>query len=336
MIRPATPELQPIICGITAPSGAGKTLSALMLAHGIRRVAGGEIGMIDTEGRRGLRYADKAKYPSFDFKHLDFQPPFSADRYGEAIKAMLEVPNMKTIIIDSMSHEHEGSGGYLEFHEAELDRVAGDDWRKRQKMTFTAWIKPAAARRRLINSFLQVPVNFIFCFRAKEKLKIIAGAEPIPLGWQAIAGEEFVYEMISRFLLPPGARGMPDWSDAAFAHGAAKRDDQDRALMPDNERISEAMGERIAKAYSGKAVAPRLQTEAGPNAQPSTGEGASQPDEFEELKEDGLAAAQGGVAVLTTWWARQTPNTKRALEKFKDETLKPRAKHADEEAGVQA
>src|ERR1700722_12134355 len=148
-IRPASPENSPALMGLTGPSGGGKALSALRLAHGIQSVVGGDIAVIDTEALRALRYSDKTKFPSFKFNHLEFGPPFSSDRYIEAIRAVHEAGN-KTIIVDSMSHEHESTGGYLEFHEAELDRMAGNDYKKREKMTFTAWIKPAAARRRLI------------------------------------------------------------------------------------------------------------------------------------------------------------------------------------------
>lgn len=319
-IRPATPELQPIILGMTGPSGSGKTLSALRLAHGIQSVTGGDIGIVDTEGRRALRYSDKAKFPNFTYKHLEFLPSFSSDRYCEALDAMVET-GCKTIIVDSMSHEHEGPGGYLEFHEKELDRMAGPDYKKREKMTFTGWIKPAAARRRLINRFLQIPANFIFCFRAKEKLKIVSGGAPIPLGWQAIAGEEFVYEMIARCLLPPGCKGVPDWSDAAFAHGAAKRDDQDRALFPDGMQLSEEIGRNIAQAYGGRSVQPRLVLDAQRVAD----------DKLEGKKQEGRKAAEGGLDVLGTWWRTLDGAMQRALSTFKDTELKPLAEQADSE-----
>lgn len=321
-IRPATPDHQPIILGLTGPSGSGKTLSALLLAHGVKDVVGGDIGMIDTEGRRGLRYADKTRFPDFEFKHLDFQPPFSSDRYAEAIAAMAAA-GVKTIIIDSMSHEHEGPGGYLEFHDKELDRMAGTDFKKREKMTFTAWIKPSAARRRLINSFLQVPLNFIFCFRAKEKLKIVSGGAPIPLGWQAIAGEEFVYEMIVRGLLPPGARGTPDWSAPAFAHGAAKRDDQDRHLFPDGAQITRQMGRDLANAYSGKGPArPRMEPTGGTTA---TSKAALVDKVKGELKE----ATEGGVDVLTAAWERLSAQQRQYLQVFYDDELFPAAQAVD-------
>lgn len=316
-IRPATVDHSPIILGITGPSGAGKTYSALQLAHGIKDAVGGEVGAIDTEGRRMLRYADKSRYPDFDFKYTEFQPPFSSARYAEAIEAMAK-SGVKTIIIDSMSHEHEGPGGYLEYHEAELDKMAGTDYAKRAKMTFTAWIKPAQARRRLINSFLQVPLNFIFCFRAKEKLKIVSGANPIPLGWQAIAGDEFVYEMIVRALLPPGSKGTPDWSEAAFAHGAAKRDDQDRYLFPDGKQISREMGKALALAYGGKGpVTARMNA---PDPKIAAMEAAKS-----ELKD----AAMGGLDVLTVAWERLTPAQRKFFQSYYDETLEPAAKGAD-------
>lgn len=324
-IKPATPDHVPIILGITSPSGAGKTLSSLLLAHGIQEVVGGDIGMIDTEGRRGLRYADKARWPDLSFKHLDFQPPFSSDRYADAIAAMAKTEGMKTIIVDSMSHEHEGPGGYLEFHERELDRMVPEknDYKKREKMTFTAWIKPAAARRRLINSFLQTPLNFIFCFRAKEKIKPVSGGQPLMLGWQAIAGEEFVYEMIVRALLLPGARGVPDWSEAAFKHGAAKLDAQDAALFPDGKPLSREIGRNIAQVYSGAGPL-RSRMDAGSAETRRTKEQI-----VADVKSSLLEAAEGGTHPLTVAWENLNPDQRKFLQPFYDAELFPAATTAD-------
>jgi hypothetical protein len=38
----------------------------------------------------------------------------------------------------------------------------------------------------------------ILCFRAKEKIKIVKGAEPIDLGWQPIASESIRSRRSSR------------------------------------------------------------------------------------------------------------------------------------------
>src|SRR5581483_7903415 len=107
-----------------------------------------------------------------DFKYAEFGEPFSSERYAEALKSAVSAGNVKTVIVDSMSHEHEGPGGYLMWHEKILDDIAGNDYSKRQKNTFTAWIKPASKRRLLINTILQLRCNFIFCFRAKEKIDL--------------------------------------------------------------------------------------------------------------------------------------------------------------------
>lgn len=241
-VENAKRESTPLLIGLVGPSGGGKTKSALRLAAGIQKVRGGKLVGIDTEARRMLHYADE-----FPLTYLEFKAPFSSTRYLEALKAAAEKADGGVVIVDSMSHEHEGEGGYLEFHESELDRMAGADWKKRERMTFTAWIKPAAERRRLINSILQMNCAFVFCFRAKEKLKIVKGQEPIQLGWQAIAGDEFAYEMTVRCLLQPGANGVPDWSEEAFRNGVPKRSDFHRPLLPDGTQLSEAVGERLAQ-----------------------------------------------------------------------------------------
>lgn len=244
VFKPATREQTPLLIGLVGPSGSGKTYSALRLATGIQSVVGGKIAAIDTEARRMLHYADR-----FKFEYLEFGAAFSSDRYLEALTAAVDT-GAKTIIVDSMSHEHEGAGGYLEFQAAELDRMAGDDWRKRQAMNFTAWIKPAGARRRLINGLLQLNANFVFCFRAKEKIKLVkknGKTEPEDAGWQAIAGEEFVFEMTDRFLLPPGARGVPALDDEAMHTGVPKMPDEHTAILGRGNQLDEEIGASLAR-----------------------------------------------------------------------------------------
>jgi hypothetical protein len=241
-VENAKRESTPLLIGLVGPSGGGKTKSALRLAAGIQKVRGGKLVGIDTEARRMLHFADE-----FQLTYLEFKAPFSSVRYLEALKVAAAKAEGGVVVVDSMSHEHEGEGGYLEYHESELDRMAGNDWKKRERVTFTAWIKPAQDRRRLINSILQMNCAFVFCFRAKEKLKLVKGQEPIQLGWQAIAGEEFAFEMTVRCLLPPGVEGVPDWSAEAFRLGVPKRGEAHRPLIPDGAQLSEAIGERLAQ-----------------------------------------------------------------------------------------
>ncbi|WZO97278.1 ATP-binding protein [Isosphaeraceae bacterium EP7] len=264
-VERARREATPLLIGLVGPSGAGKTKSALRLATGIQKVRGGKLVGIDTEARRMLHYADE-----FDLTYLEFKPPFSSLRYLAALKAAAEKAEGGVVIVDSMSHEHEGEGGYLEYHETELDRLAGTDWKKRERMTFTAWIKPAQDRRRLINSILQMNCAFVFDFRAKEKLKIVRGQEPIQLGWQAIAGEEFAFEMTVRCLLQPGANGVPDWSEEGFRNGVPKRSEIHRPLIPDGAQLSEQIGERLAQWAKGTLLGAALVAQARAVAEQGT------------------------------------------------------------------
>ncbi len=239
---PAVRERVPMLVGLVGPSGSGKTYSALRLATGMQRRTGGGIFYIDTEARRSLHYADE-----FDFRHVEMGAPFSPIDYLEAIEFCRD-KEAGILVIDSLSHEHDGPGGVLEMHDAELDRMAGDDDKKRQRMTFSAWAKPKAQRRQLINAVLRMGVNAIFCFRAKEKLKIIKGKDPLHLGWQPIAGDEFIYEMTINCLLYPGAEGVPNWApDEKGERVMLKRPAKLAGIFRDGEPLSEEIGEGLAK-----------------------------------------------------------------------------------------
>jgi len=250
----AVREKTPLLIGLVSPSGAGKTYSALRLATGIQRVSPGEIFGIDTEARRMLHYADK-----FKFRHVPFGQPFAPADYMAAIEYCIS-KGAKTIVVDSMSHEHEGPGGVLEWHEAVLDKMAGTDFKKRDKMQMAAWAKPKAARRKLINFVLQQSVNFIFCFRAKEKIKMKKGQEPEARGFGAISGSEWIFEMQLKCLLLPGSDGVPTWrSDMPGEQQIIKLPEQFRPMFSSGPQLTEDVGERLA-AWAAGAEAPKPMT----------------------------------------------------------------------------
>ena len=206
--RQAVREQVPLLIGLGAPSSGGKTFSALRLAAGIKKVTGGETFMIDTEARRSLHYAD-----NFDFRFVQFDAPFDPGAYKEAIAYCID-KGAKQIIVDSMSHEHEGQGGVLEWH----DRETGGQ----EKNNFRAWAKPKAARRDMINYMLQQPANFILCFRCKDKIKPPkGGGQPQEMGWSLIGAEELAFEMTVRFLLYPQSDGIPTLKSSQMGEKAA-------------------------------------------------------------------------------------------------------------------
>lgn len=248
--KPAVRTAVPLLIGLMGPSGGGKTFSALRLATGIQKVSGGDIYVIDTEARRSLHYADR-----FRFRHLEFGAPFSPADYLAAIEHCMK-KGAKVVIVDSMSHEHEGPGGVLEMHEREQERLASA-FGSIEKANFPAWAKPKAERRRLINSILQMPINTIFCFRAKEKAK--PGIDDrgkkaiVNQGYMAIAGEEFVYEMTICALLLPGANGVPTWQSKEAGEAAMiKIPAQFQDLLLGKEGpLDEAAGESLARWAAG-------------------------------------------------------------------------------------
>ncbi len=241
-----------LLIGIAGPQASGKTTSALRIATGIVKETGGKICVIDTENNRALRYAK-----DFKFNHLSLEPPFGPDRYDEAVEeAEKEGYGLgDVIIIDSMSHEHEGPGGVLELHEQWLDKKAGDDYKKRDKLSMLAWNFAKKGRKRFITFRLQrCQAHIILCFRAKEKLKPVPGGEPIKLGFQPIGGDEYFFEMDIGIILPEGAQGKPDWSEKAarineIGEGPLKK------LLKSTDQLSEETGASLKRICSA-AVAP--------------------------------------------------------------------------------
>lgn len=263
---PAVRQEVPLLVGLMGASGSGKTYSALRLATGIQRVTGGDIYVIDTESRRALHYAD-----TFQFKHVEFKAPFGSGDYLDAMRFAVKA-GARVIVVDSMSHEHEGEGGYLSFHGAEVDRMAGQDYAKRERVKMAAWIRPSAERRQMINGMLQLNANFIFCFRAKEKTKPKQGGGIEELGFMPIAGEEFLFEQTVNMLLPPKSGGVPQWrSDMVGERLMMKLPKQFEKLFAESRPLDEAHGEALALwARGGKSLGGAPTREDGESARSVT------------------------------------------------------------------
>ncbi len=260
-IKSAVREKNPLMLGFLGSSGSGKTYSALRVATGIQSVVGGDIHVIDTEARRALLYAPKPGEKAqpaggtFTFKHLPFGAPFGPLDYLAAIEHCAK-NGAKTIIVDSMSFEHEGPGGVLEMHEAELQRIAGNDYKKRERVQMLCWQKPKSQRRKLINAMLQMDISFLLCFRAKPKIKMVKGQEPLDLGWQPIGSPEFMYEMFIRFLFMPGCNGVPAvHSDLESEKEIIRTPKAWREYFAQPRQLTEETGAALAAWSSGDAVA---------------------------------------------------------------------------------
>jgi hypothetical protein len=268
--RPAVRENTPLIIGIAGPTKSGKTYSAHRLALGL--ADGKPVVMINAEGPRGHAYADK-----FTYLGGDIEAPYRATRYTEALQDAAKL-NPGAVIVDSGSHMHDGPGGALEWHEEILDRIAGKDYAKRQRATFTAWVEPKAAANQFIYQMLSMKCPLILCLRAKEKLKIQAGKEPIDLGWQPIVDERVAFETMFTLMLTPHCKGVPDMDLSDM------REPFD-TMIPKGLAIDEALGRKLAEWAKGGTNAEGVSGGSTQAAHTESGSGVGNPgnDEAQAL-----------------------------------------------------
>ena len=107
-IRKAQRKQAKIKLALQGVSGSGKTMSALLLASGMTDWS--KIAVIDTENHSADLYAHLGEY-----NVLQLSKPFTLERYIKAIETC-EDAGMELIIIDSITHEWDGSGGILNLH----------------------------------------------------------------------------------------------------------------------------------------------------------------------------------------------------------------------------
>ncbi len=145
-IEIAKREQVKIKLGIQGPSGAGKFQGALLIAFGLTN-DWSKIAVIDTEGKSSSLYSHLGQ-----FNLIDFKPPYSPERYCEAIDICLKA-GMEAIIIDSVTPEWEY---ILESHSL----LTGN--------SYTNWSKFTPRHQKFISKILQSEAHFICGIRSKQ------------------------------------------------------------------------------------------------------------------------------------------------------------------------
>lgn len=148
----ATRKKAKLRLALTGPSGSGKTYSALLVAKGI----GGKVAVIDTEKGSASLYSDVT-----EFDVLELDPPFSPERFIEAITAA-ENAGYETLILDSITHEWSGVGGCLEL----VDTIAKTKFRGN---TWSAWSEINPRHRLFLDAILRSPMHIIATMRSKTE-----------------------------------------------------------------------------------------------------------------------------------------------------------------------
>ena len=154
--------------GISAPSGGGKTASALILAYGLVKAEHPElsdeqvwerIALVDTENGSGELYSNGhiGQTDIGTYNVIELAPPFETSKCIESIQACKEA-GMEVCIIDSTSAFWQGVGGLLE----KQGNVA-----KRTNNSYTAWREVTPEYNRMIDAILQTDMHMICTVRSK-------------------------------------------------------------------------------------------------------------------------------------------------------------------------
>jgi len=180
-LRKATRQKSFMRLNLSAPSGAGKTMGALYMAYGL--IDDWEkIAVIDTENGSASLYDHLGP-----FNVVDLEPPFTPERYIEAIDACLRA-SIECIILDSSSHEWNGPGGCVEINEKLAQaKYKGNTW--------AAWMETTPRHDRFIQKVLQSKCHFITCTRSKMETVMGDDKKVKKVGMKDIQRDGWEYEL---------------------------------------------------------------------------------------------------------------------------------------------
>ena len=145
----AAPAIRPALKArlmLSAPSGAGKTKTGLIIATVLAADHDGTILVIDTEKESALTYAD-----DFAFTHLPWRPPYDPRELAGTLADAGR--RYSVVIVDSTSHFWRKKGGTLD--------IAGGK--------FTGWADARPAQEDLVDAVLACGAHVILCARSKQE-----------------------------------------------------------------------------------------------------------------------------------------------------------------------
>lgn len=209
---------------VGGPAGSGKTTAALRLARGLVGPTG-RIAVIDTERASASLYSD-----DFNFDALNLDPPYSPERFIEALNAA-EDAGYDICIIDSGTAEWDGPGGCLEANEKlAAAKYKGNTW--------SAWSDTTPRHRAFIDRIISSKMHVIVTLRSKTETVQGEDKKVRKVGMKLEQRAGFEYEVSLVFELDHGS------------HLATATKDRTR-LFPDPLEITEKTGETLRKWMEG-------------------------------------------------------------------------------------
>lgn len=181
-LRKATRKTVKLRLGMSGASGFGKTYSALLLAYGMTN-DWSKIAVIDTENGSAELYTNLG-----DYNVITLPPPFTPERYIEAIKTC-EKAGIDVIIIDSITHEWSGKGGCLDIQNS----LGGK---------YQDWAKVTPRHQAFIDAILQSSAHVITTVRRKQDYDMSNEAGKVKVtkvGTKEETREGFEYEITVNF-----------------------------------------------------------------------------------------------------------------------------------------
>ncbi|MEN6507130.1 MAG: ATP-binding protein [Planctomycetaceae bacterium] len=186
IFKPASRTKSKLRAAIAGPSGSGKTFTALRAAFAL----GKKVCMIATEPGAAEKYVGLAPDGvqwNFDICTLD---DYSPSTYRSAVVAAGQ-ERYDVCVIDSLSHEWEGTGGALELVDKKASAGRGN------KFT-DGWGQVTPMHRALFEAIVRSPCHVIATVRTKTEYSLEKNehgkAVPVKLGMKPVQREGVEYE----------------------------------------------------------------------------------------------------------------------------------------------
>lgn len=168
--------------------------------------------------------------------------------------------------------------------------MSGGDTAKRERVKAASWIRPKAAHKAMVWSFLSRRMPIIFSIRGAESYK----PETKQQVFKPICEKNFLFDVTVSFRLKSDRKGIIDLSDAT----SWKMEKAHRDIFRDGEQLSESHGERLAEWSRGSIYDQPATTSSLPS---------------DDLIDAARVAATDGMAAYQKFWAGLTKEAKAQL-----------------------